>query len=68
MSRMYKTMDILFVLLVLLGGVYTFIAVSLWVWLTETTLVAGLIMVTTAPAVSCVLYGVTAAALGEGWK
>jgi hypothetical protein len=68
MSPRYQRLDALFVYVVLFGGLYTFIAVILWVWLTSPHIVAGVIMLTVAPAVLSMTYGLVAACTGEGWQ
>jgi hypothetical protein len=68
MSSRYKPMDALFVYIVIFGGLYTFVAVIIWIWLTESYAVAGATMVTVVPAVASVAYGIIAAGSGQGWR
>lgn len=66
-SNRYQNMDIVFVFVVLFGGLYTFVAVIFWIWLTESYTLAGATMITVVPAVASVVYGVVAAS-AEGWR
>jgi hypothetical protein len=50
MSRRYTWLDWGAAVWILLGYINTFVALSMWIWLTQTHMVAGALMVVIAPA------------------
>ena len=56
MSRGYKALDYGAALWVMSGNVFTFISVTMWIWLSEDIAVAGATMIGTVPAVLGLVY------------
>lgn len=69
MSKWYRWIDtFVFSTIVLFGFFYSFIALVIWVWVSQSHVTAGVTMVTALPALACAMHVLYAALTGQGWR
>jgi hypothetical protein len=68
MSRAYRHVDNLCYSILMAACVCTFVALTFWVFLSETSITAGITMVTFGPVAIVAVRAFVLAGTGQGWR